>query len=127
MENYIERIKLEEAELKDRTLKLIAFMESDEFGKLDDTEKRLLRMQYAAMETYLSALGSRLAYDGLKRYQSEAQEFCKRIPRLQAAGWTDKEIGDMMPQLNLDTSKAFPSLLFYSLIAANREPATASK
>lgn len=126
MENYIEKMKAEKSDLEARITKLLAFMESEKFGKLDKTEKRLLRMQYAAMDAYLSALGSRLAYDGLKRYQEEVQEFSKRIPRLKAAGWTDKEIGDMMPQMKIDDNKAYSSLLFNSLIAANSEPPAAA-
>lgn len=124
-ETYIDRMKIEKAELEQRITKLLAFIESDKFAELDATDKKLLRMQYCGMDTYLTALDTRLAYDGLKRYQAEVQEFCKRIPELEASGKTDKEIGDMMPQMKIDISKAYPSLLFNSLIAAKNEPTAA--
>ena len=100
-EPCIERMKSEEAELQDRTLKLIAFMESDEFGKLDDTEKRLMRMQYAAMDAYLSALGTRLVYEEMKRYQHEIQALGNQIPDLQAQGKTDEEIAKILAEKSM--------------------------
>ena len=105
-ETYIDRMVKEEAELKDRTLKLIAFMESDEFGKLDDTEKRLLRMQYAAMETYLTSLTSRLLYEDAKRYEGDIKALKAQADEWLKEGKTDDEIAAMC----FERMQAIPSI-----------------
>ena len=88
-ETYIDRMKKEKAELEHRITKLIAFIESDKFAELDATEKRLLRMQYCGMETYLTSLTSRLLYEGdIKAIKTQADEWLKE-------GKTEEEIAAM--------------------------------
>ena len=121
----IERMKIEEAELKYRVIALNAFMESDKFAALDETEKRLLRMQYAGMDTYLTALGSRLVHEDMKRYQREIQALSKQIPDLKAQGKTDEEIAAIMaekaadiPTVNWDFSNLVPFMVKGSVCKA---------
>lgn len=121
----IERMMFEEAELKDRIKKLVAFMESDKFTALDETEKRLLRMQYAGMDTYLTALGSRLVHEDMKRYQREIQALRLQIPDLKAQGKTDEEIAAIMaekaadiPTVNWDFSNLVPYIVKGSVCKA---------
>lgn len=115
----IERMRIEESELKDRIKKLVAFMESDEFAALDETEKRLLRNQYCGMETYLTSLGSRLVNEDLKRYQAEIQAMNAQIPDLKAQGKTDEEIAMMFAEQvtafpKIDFTNMLPMLMFGS-------------
>ena len=75
--------------MEHRITKLIAFIESDKFAELDATEKRLLRMQYCGMETYLTSLTSRLLYEGdIKAIKTQADEWLKE-------GKTEEEIAAM--------------------------------
>lgn len=61
MSDYIERMKIEHKELKERTDKLNAFIHgSDIFQKLDDLEKVRMVKQVGFMESYLSVLESRI-------------------------------------------------------------------
>lgn len=111
MENYIERMKLEKAELEQRITKLLAFMESDEFGKLDDIDKRLLRQQYAGMETYLIALSARLLREDIKRYEGEMQKFNVECSELKAQGKSDEEIAELLKVKAAEMSKGFEDMV----------------
>lgn len=59
----IEKLKIEQKQLKDKLLKLIDFINSEEYYTLDSNEKSLLMTQRAGMETYLSALTKRIYGD----------------------------------------------------------------
>lgn len=56
----IEKLKIEQEELKEKLLKLIDFLHTDEFARLDSTEKGLLTNQRLGMEIYLNALTQRI-------------------------------------------------------------------
>lgn len=56
----LEKLKIEQVELKEKLLRLIDFMNSEEFAGLDGTEKGLLASQRAGMEVYLNALTQRI-------------------------------------------------------------------
>jgi len=88
----IERMKVEKAELATRISKLLAFMESDKFNNIDDAEKRLLRQQYAGMETYLIALSSRLLREDMKRYEGEIKKLNLEAADLLKQGKSEEEI-----------------------------------
>lgn len=87
----IERMKVEKAELEPRITKLLAFMESDKFNNIDDAEKRLLRQQYAGMETYLSALSLRLLREDIKRYEVEIQNLNLQASEMLKQGKSEEE------------------------------------
>ena len=56
----LEKLKKEQAELKERLVKLIAFINSEEYFTLDETEKSLLMSQRVGMEIYLNSLTQRI-------------------------------------------------------------------
>lgn len=88
-------MKSEKAELEQRITKLLAFIESDKFAELDATEKRLLRMQYCGMETYLTSLASRLFYEDAKRYEGDIKALKAQADEWRKEGKTDEEIAAM--------------------------------
>jgi hypothetical protein len=56
----LEKLKKEQDELKERLVKLIAFINSEEYFALDETEKSLLMSQRVGMEIYLNSLTQRI-------------------------------------------------------------------
>lgn len=56
----IEKLKIEQEQLKDKLLKLIDFINSEEYYKLGSNEKSLLSAQRGGMEVYLNALTKRI-------------------------------------------------------------------
>ena len=56
----LEKLKIEQVELKEKLLRLVDFMHSEEYSTLDATEKGLLASQRAGMEVYLNALTQRI-------------------------------------------------------------------
>lgn len=91
-----ERMKLEKAELEQRITKLLAFMESDKFAELDATEKRLLRMQYSGIETYLTSLSARLLREDIKRYEGDIKALSAECAELQKQGKSEEDIAAIM-------------------------------
>ena len=59
-----QRVVDEKRELDEKTDKLIVFLTTSVFDGLDNGEKSRLRIQLAAMQTYGTALGERIAYFG---------------------------------------------------------------
>lgn len=97
-ETYIERMEAEKAELEKRITKLLIFIESDKFAELEATEKRLLRMQYCGMETYLSSLGARLLLEDMKRYECDIKALKVQADQWREDGKTDEEIAALCVQ-----------------------------
>ena len=60
MSDFISRLYEERTQLKERYAKLASFIISQDFNQFDENQKGLLRIQYHAMETYLSVLNQRL-------------------------------------------------------------------
>ena len=56
----LEKLKLEQKELKEKLLKLIDFINSEEYFTLNETEKSLLMSQRTGMEIYLNSLTQRI-------------------------------------------------------------------
>lgn len=52
----LEKLKKEQADLKEKLVKLIDFINSEEYFTLDETEKSLLMSQRVGMEIYLNSL-----------------------------------------------------------------------
>lgn len=52
----LDKLKIEQVELKEKLLRLIDYMHSEEYSVLNPTEKGLLASQRAGMEVYLNAL-----------------------------------------------------------------------
>lgn len=96
MKEYIERMKTEKAELTTRISKLLAFIESDKFNNIDDAEKRLLRQQYAGMETYSTALSSRLLREDMKRYQCQLEKIKTEMDEMLKQGKSEEEVSQFV-------------------------------
>ena len=63
MEDWKERLVKEQAELKEKFLKLTEFINSEEFYGLSSNNKQLLKNQKIVMELYLQTLNMRLFED----------------------------------------------------------------
>lgn len=61
MGDFIERMKVEEAELAGRTMKLSGFIGGETFKSLSEAERFLLSEQYFAMCTYHRLLARRIS------------------------------------------------------------------
>lgn len=62
MLTYQQRVVEEKQELDAKIERLMEFLTTNIFDGLDKGEKSRLRIQLAAMETYGTALGERIAY-----------------------------------------------------------------
>lgn len=56
----LEKPKKEQVDLKEKLVKLIDFINSEEYFTLDETEKSLLMSQRVGMEIYLNSLTQRI-------------------------------------------------------------------
>lgn len=56
----LEKLKKEQADLKEKLVRLIEFINSEEYFTLDETEKSLLMSQRVGMEIYLNSLTQRI-------------------------------------------------------------------
>jgi hypothetical protein len=56
----LEKQKKEQVDLKEKLVKLIDFINSEEYFTLDETEKSLLMSQRVGMEIYLNSLTQRI-------------------------------------------------------------------
>ena len=59
---YQKRVVDEKVDLDDKIMKLMQFMMTGLFDRLDNGEKSRLRIQLSAMKTYSTALGERIAH-----------------------------------------------------------------
>jgi hypothetical protein len=62
MNDFITRLKEESNELISKTEKLGRFINSEGFNDIDEIQKGLLKIQYAAMMTYINCLRERLVW-----------------------------------------------------------------
>lgn len=60
-ETALDRMLIESSELKERTLKLHEFMQTENFEKLSQLQKTLLHRQYTYMSEYALILDTRIA------------------------------------------------------------------
>jgi hypothetical protein len=60
MGDFKQRLEAEQTELQDKLQKLIGFIGSDGFKKIDEVQKTLLNVQARAMETYNQVLLERI-------------------------------------------------------------------
>ena len=61
MEDFKKRLVEEDAELNEKMTKLKNFIGSDEFSKIDDKQKPLLKLQLAVMNAYKRCLEQRIS------------------------------------------------------------------
>lgn len=62
IDKEMEELTKEQTELVDKINKMDEFIESDEFEKLDNLQKALIRAQYKAMDTYNQILFERIIH-----------------------------------------------------------------
>jgi len=60
MNTFLERLKVEKAELDEKIEKLTAFSDSDKFKDIDSKQQSLLNIQLKIMESYSQILLERL-------------------------------------------------------------------
>lgn len=60
MQSVVDRVKSELNELVERTRKLSAFLETDEYKQIDIVQQYLLKVQYDCMINYANVLRLRL-------------------------------------------------------------------
>lgn len=60
MEEYKERLKTEQSEVRERYLRLVDKINSEDFYTFSERDRRLLTAQKLAMEMYLNILNMRL-------------------------------------------------------------------
>ena len=65
MEAFKVRLINEQFDLQEKISKLMPFIESENFNKIDDSQQKLLRDQLDAMERYNSILVERLSLLGV--------------------------------------------------------------
>lgn len=63
MEDYKVKLIVEQKELKEKFLKLVTFINSEEFFNLSPNNKQILKNQKIVMELYLSVLNMRVFED----------------------------------------------------------------
>lgn len=63
MEDWIERLVVEQVELKEKLAKLVDFMNSEKFFELGLNQRKMLVNQKVAMEMYLKCLSIRMYED----------------------------------------------------------------
>lgn len=63
MEDWKVRLLVEQKELKEKFVKLVEFINSEEYYKLSDNTRLLLKNQKIAMELYLNVLNMRVFED----------------------------------------------------------------
>ena len=73
-DTYLDRMRIEYAEVKERVLKLHTFLMSEEFRALPNRKRNDLQAQGIAMNNYLDALGNRIDEAKMEQKQQEAAE-----------------------------------------------------
>ena len=61
MSTFIDRLKLELSDLESKINGLESFFDNDNFDKIDEVQKVLLRVQLKAMHTYKQCLNERIS------------------------------------------------------------------
>ena len=110
-EERIERMKVEKVELEQRITKLLDFMESDKFNELDSADKKLLRQQYAGMETYLTTLKARLLREDMKRFERDIKAVSKECEELKSQGKSDEEVAEIFAKKATEVRKVGSDML----------------
>lgn len=60
MSDFLTRLVIEHDELREKQMKLQAFLSTENFSKVDPTQQVLLKIQVSAMETYRAILENRI-------------------------------------------------------------------
>ena len=73
-DTYLDRLRIEYDDVKERILKLHAFMMSEEFRELNKDKQETLENQCSAMTDYIVILGQRIDYSKMEQEAKMEQE-----------------------------------------------------
>lgn len=73
-DTYLDRMRIEYADVKERVLKLHTFLMSEEFRALPKEKQAKLQAQYGAMSAYVEILGQRIDVAKMEQKQQDAAQ-----------------------------------------------------
>ena len=73
-DTYIDRMRIEYSDIKERVLKLHTFMMSEEFRDMPNEKRENLSSQYVAMSTYAEILGKRIDEAKMEQKKKEDEQ-----------------------------------------------------
>ena len=73
-DKYIDRMRIEYSDIKERVLKLHTFMMSEEFRDMPNEKRENLSSQYVAMSTYAEILGKRIDEAKMEQKKKEDEQ-----------------------------------------------------
>lgn len=73
-DTYLDRMRIEYADVKERVLKLHTFLMSEEFRDMPNEKKNKLQAQCGAMSAYVEILGQRIDVAKMEQKQQEAAQ-----------------------------------------------------
>ena len=73
-DTYLDRMRIEYADVKERVLKLHTFLMSEEFRDMPKEKKNKLQAQCGAMSAYVEILGQRIDEANMEQKQQEAAQ-----------------------------------------------------
>ena len=108
-DTYLDRMRIEYADVKERVLKLHTFLMSEEFRALPKEKQAKLKVQCGAMSTYVEILGQRIDEAKMEQKQQEAAQAAAATQKMRESlvGLTIVESGkcDFCPSETTDCKK----------------------
>lgn len=106
-DTYLDRMRIEYADVKERVLKLHTFLMSEEFRALPKEKQAKLQAQCGAMSAYVEILGQRIDEAKMEQKQQEAAQAAAQKMRKNLVGLTIVEAGkcDFCPSEPTDCKK----------------------
>ena len=101
-DKYIDRMRIEYSDIKERVLKLHTFMMSEEFRDMPNEKRENLSSQYVAMSTYAEILGKRIDEAKMEQKKKEDEQAAlaenKRLENLVGLTIVDSGKYDFFPK-----------------------------
>lgn len=108
-DTYLDRMRIEYADVKERVLKLHTFLMSEEFRDMPKEKKNKLQAQCGAMSAYVEILGQRIDEAKMEQKQQEAAQAAAAAQKMRESlvGLTIVEAGkcDFCPSETTDCKK----------------------
>ena len=109
-DTYLDRMRIEYADVKERVLKLHTFLMSEEFRDMPKEKKNKLQAQCGAMSAYVEILGQRIDEAKMEQKQQEAAQAVdadaqKMRESLVGLTIVESGIGDSCPSEPIDSKK----------------------
>lgn len=107
--DFLDRMRIEYADVKERVLKLHTFLMSEEFRDMPKEKKNKLQAQCGAMSAYVEILGQRIDEAKMEQKQQEAAQAAAATQKMRESlvGLTIVESGkcDFCPSETTDCKK----------------------